>query len=138
MAKRSSSEIKAIKGIIRAINERWRQKDYEGIGEFLTDDVVVAPPQSDERILGRDAYVQSYRDYDQSVETLKYQSGDPNVDLVGNTAIAVCPFEVIYKLRGKKYHEKGKNMLVFSLSRGRWTIVWRTMQIDEAVNKSAG
>jgi ketosteroid isomerase-like protein len=135
MVKNSSIEIEAIKGIIHAINEHWKLKDYEGIGAFLADDVVIAPPGSDKRIHGRAAYVQSYRDYDQSADTLEYLLGDPKVDLVGNTSVAVCPFEVVYKLQGTKHHEKGKNILVFSLSHGRWKIVWRTMQV-EAVNES--
>jgi ketosteroid isomerase-like protein len=137
MTKKSSLEIEAIKGIIHAINECWRLKDYEGIVEFLTEDVVIAPPGSDERIYGRAAYVQSYRDYDQSAETQEFLPGDPKVDLAGNTAVAVCPFEVVYKLQGTKHHEKGKNILVFSLSHGRWKVVWRTMQV-EAATESTG
>lgn len=135
--KKASLEIEAIKGIIQAISECWRLKEYEGIGAFLAEDVVISPPHSDERIRGRAAYVKSYRDYDQLAETLEYMPGDPKVDLVGDTAVAVCPFEVIYKLQGSKHHEKGKNILVFSLSHGRWKVVWRTMQV-EAVTESSG
>ena len=137
MAKKSSLEIAAIKRIAHAISEHWKLKDYEGIGTFLADDVVTARPRSDERIHGRAAYVQSYRDYDQAAGTLEYLAGDPQVDLVGNTAVAVCPFEVIYKIQGTKHHEKGNNILVFSLSHGTWKVVWRTMQV-EAVTESTG
>ncbi len=105
----------AIKGIIQAINECWRLKDYEGIGSYLADDVVVAPPQSDKRIRGRVEYVQSYRDYDQMAETLEYLPGDTKVDLIGDTAVAICPFEVVYKLQGAKHHEQGQNILVFRI-----------------------
>ncbi len=114
MAKKSSSEIEAIKSIIHAISEHWKSKDYEGIGAFLADDVVTARPGSDERIQGCAAYVQSYRNYDQAAETLEYSTSDPKVDVVENTAVAVCPFEVVYELQGTKHHEKGKNILVFS------------------------
>ena len=137
MVKKSSLEIEVIKDIIHAINQCWRLKDYEGFGAYLEDDVVVAPLEFNDRIQGRAAYVQSYRDYDQSAETLEYLPYDSKVDLVGDTAIAVCPFEVLYKLQGMKHHEKGKNILVFSLSHGRWKVVWRTMQV-EAVTESTG
>ena len=112
-------------------------KDYEGIGAFLAEDVVIARPGSDERIHGRAAYVQSYRDYDQSAGTMEFLPGDPKVDLLENTAVAVCPFEVVYKLQGTKHHEKGKNILVFSLCHGRWNVVWRTMHV-EVVTESTG
>jgi ketosteroid isomerase-like protein len=123
-------EKEAIKGIVHAINRCWRSKDYEGIGSYLADDVVIAPPQSDKRIRGRSAYVKSYRDYDKSAETLEYMPGDPKVDLIGDTAVVVCPFEVVYKLQGTKHHEQGQNILVFSFSQGRWQIVWRTMHVE--------
>ena len=64
-------EIEAIKSIVHAINKCWRLKDYEGIGSYLADDVVIAPPQSDERIRGSAAYVKSYRNYDQLAELAK-------------------------------------------------------------------
>ncbi len=130
MDKRTSLEIEAIKGIILSINECWKLKDYESIGLYLADDVIVAPPKSDKRIQGREAYVQSYRDYDRSAETLEYLVGDPMVDLIGETAVAVCPFEVVYRFQGAKHHEKGQNILVFSHSQGRWKIVWRTMTVE--------
>ena len=61
-------EIDAIRGIVQAINECWKLKDYDGIGSYLADDVVIAPPHSDQRVRGRAAYLQSYRDYDQMAE----------------------------------------------------------------------
>lgn len=136
MQKKASQEIEAIKGIVHAINECWKSKDYEGIGLYLADDVVVAPPHIDKRLCGRAAYIQSYRDYDQSAETLKYLSGDPMVDVFESTAVAVCPFEAIYKFQGAKHHEQGQNLLVFSFSRGKWKIVWRTMKVEPINEKS--
>ena len=128
-------EIEAIKDIVHAINECWRLKDYEGIGSYLADDVIVAPPQSDKRIHGRAAYVQSYRDYDQTAETLEYLPGNRKVDLIGDTAIAICPFEVVYKLQSAKHHEQGQNILVFRFSQGSWKIVWRTMKVETIPEK---
>lgn len=123
-------ELEAIKGIVHTINECWRLKDYEGIGSYLADDVVIAPPHSDKRIRGRTAYVQSYRDYDQVAETLEYLPGDPEVDFIGNTAVAVYPFEVVYKFQGARHHEQGHNILVFTFTQGQWKIVWRTMKVE--------
>ena len=129
-------EIDAIKGIVQAINECWKLRDYDGIGSYLADDVVVVPPQSDKRISGRAAYLQSYRDYDQMAETLKYLPGDPKVDLIGDIAIALCPFEVVYKYQGTEHHEKGQNILVFTFSQGSWKVVWRTMKVETIADKS--
>lgn len=129
-------DIDTIKGIVRAINECWSLKDYDGIGSYLADDVVIAPPQSDKRIRGRAAYLQSYRDYDQMAETLKYLPGEPKVDLIKGTAVAVCPFEVVYKYQDEEHHEQGQNILVFTFSHDSWKIVWRTMKVETIAEKS--
>ena len=70
--------------------------------------MVVAPPESDEGIHGNTTYMQTYRDYYQSAETLEYVPYDPKVDLVGGTTVAVCSFEVVYKLQGTKHHDRVK------------------------------
>ena len=136
MQKEASSVIDTIKGIVHSINECWRLKDYEGIGSYLADEVVVAPPQSEKRIRGRAAYIQSYKDYDQTAKTLKYLSSDPMVDIIEDTAVAVCPFEVIYEFQGAKHHEHGQNILVFRFSQGKWEVVWRTMKVEEIKKKT--
>jgi hypothetical protein len=53
MVKNQFLEIEAVKGIVHAINECWRKKDYKGIGAYLADDVVIAPPGPAKRIHGR-------------------------------------------------------------------------------------
>jgi ketosteroid isomerase-like protein len=118
----------AIKAIIRDINDHWRAKRYERIGELLAADVVMAAPGFGHRISGRDAYVQSYRDYDAAATTLAFSAGEPQIDVAGNTAVAVCPFDVTYELAGQTYHERGHDILAFSRSDGEWKVVWRTMQ----------
>jgi ketosteroid isomerase-like protein len=122
----------AIKAIIRDINDHWRAKRYERIGELLADDVVMAAPGFGHRIFGRDAYVQSYRDYDATATTLEFSAGEPQIDVADNMAVAVCPFDVTYELAGKRYHERGHDILALSRSGGEWKVVWRTMQAAPA------
>lgn len=118
-----------ISAIVRDINEHWRAKRYERIGELLADGVVMAAPGFGHRIFGRDAYVQSYRDYDAAATTLEFSCGEPQIDVAGNTAVAVCPFDVTYELAGTQHHERGHDILAFSRSvSGEWKVVWRTMQ----------
>ena len=118
----------AVAALIRAINDRWRTKHYDEIGELVGDDVVIAPPGFAVRVRGRAAYVQSYRDYDAAATTLEFSAGEPQVDVSGDSAIAVCPFDVIYELDGKRYHDRGHDILALSRSSGDWKVVWRTMQ----------
>jgi ketosteroid isomerase-like protein len=121
-----------VRGVVREINEHWRNKRYERIGELLADDVVIAPSGSGDRVQGRSAYVQSYRDYDQAARTLEFHPGDPRIDVVGDVAVAVCPFDIAYEIEGKTHREHGRDVLVMSRSDGSWKVVWRTMQTEAA------
>jgi len=124
----TQSDAAAIAQIVRAINDRWRAGRYDDIGELLADSVVMAPPGFAARARGRDAYVKSYRDYDAAATTLAFEAGEPQIDLAGDTAVAICPFDVIYELDGKRYHERGHDLLVLSRMNDEWKVVWRTMQ----------
>jgi|SRR5215471_6859863 len=114
--------------VVNGINDHWRAKRYEQIGELLSDDVAMAPPGFASRARGREAYVKSYRDYDAAATTIEFSTGEPQVDLSGDTAVVVCPFDVVYELDGQRYRERGHDLLVLSRSSGDWKVVWRTMQ----------
>lgn len=130
MTDQESADREAIQTIVRVINVHWRDGQYDRISNWLADDVIIAPPGSDTRIRGCDAYVQSYRDYDQSVTTVEFSNSDPQIDVVADVAVAVCPFVVVYDLEGTRYREKGRDTLVLSRSHGKWIVVWRTMQTE--------
>ena len=122
------SEEEAVRSVVRRIHESWRDGRYDEMGQHLAEDVVIAPPGVPERIRGRDAYVQSYRDYDRMATTHEFEPEKPTVDVTGETAVALCPFFVRYELDGRVYREKGIDLLVLSRSGGEWRVVWRTMQ----------
>ncbi len=123
-----SSHKAAILQLIRQITDHWLKKRYDEIGELLSEDVVIAPPGFERRICGREAYVESYRAYDQSAVTHEFKPEEPEIDIMGETAIAICPFFVVYEIKDKIYREKGHELLVLSRSTGQWQVIWRTMQ----------
>jgi hypothetical protein len=125
-----SAHKKNIRQIIYRIHDLWLKKGYDEIGDLLLEDMVVAPPGFEKRIQGRQAYVQSYREYDQSAITREFTPGVPEIDVVGDTAVAVCPFYAVYEMKGQEYQEKGRDILVFSRAAGEWKVAWRTMQIE--------
>lgn len=132
MRDEESEHKKTILQVIDRIHDLWLKKGYDEIGELLLEDVVIAPPGFEKRIHGRAAYVQSYREYDRSAITREFSPGVPEIDVVGDTAVAVCPFHVVYELDGREYQEKGRDILVFSRDAGAWKVAWRTMQIESA------
>jgi len=132
MLDRKSSDEDEIRRVIRRINELWLSKKYDEIGELISEDAVIVPPGFTKRVRGREAYIQSYRDYDQAATTKELSPGEPQIDIMGDVAVAVCPFFIIYELESKTYREKGHDMLVLFRTEGNWRIVWRTMQTESA------
>ena len=130
MQEPEAAHIAAVKRVVERINGLWLSKQYEAIGELLDEDVVIAPPGLSGRIRGREAYVQSYRDYDKEATTHQFSPSEPEIDIVGETAIAKNPFFVMYEIRGKVYRESGYDLLVLSRSTGEWRVVWRTMHSE--------
>jgi ketosteroid isomerase-like protein len=118
--------------IIQRINDSWLSKSYDEIGNHLADGVILAPPGSANRIRGRQAYVQSYRDYDSAAKTHSFQPSEPVIDVIGDIAIAVTPFSITYEMQGVIHNEKGEELLVFSRDSGNWRIIWRSMRSDPA------
>ena len=49
------------------------------------------------------------------------------VPVIDNTAVAVCPFGIVYEIEGTTYSEKGFDILVFARTGDGWKIVWRTL-----------
>ena len=126
------SDIRLLRAVIRSINERWHAGDYDAIGRVVSDDAVIAPPHFGGRVRGRDAYVRSYIEYDQAVQTHEYLIGEPQIDIVEDSAVAVTPFRVVYEHGGEVYREHGREILVFGRAGGGWKVAWRTMLSDEA------
>ena len=125
-------DAETIAAIVRHITEAWRAGRYDEIGPHLSDDVVLAPPGSATRIVGRDAYVQSFRDYDRVAITDTFTPDAPQIDVMGDVAVATCPFFVVYRLDGVTHSERGRELLVFARQEGDWRIVWRSMISEPA------
>ncbi len=130
--KSEQNDKNAILGIVNKINESWLGKQYDEIGTCLADDVVIAPPGSDKRIRGRDAYVQSYRDYDTVAKTDQFLAEEPQIDIVRDTAVVISPFFVTYEMKGTTYQERGRDILILARQGTEWRVVWRTMQSESA------
>jgi hypothetical protein len=127
-----SVDQKRIRDQIELINDSWRNQNYHQIGTCVSTDVIIAPPGTDTRVQGRDAYVQSYRDYDNAATTMEFNPAEPEIDILGDTAVAICPFTIVYRMNDKTYNEAGRDILVFTRSAGKWLVAWRTMLTSAA------
>ena len=124
--------VREIREIVTAMNQAWVTGNYDAIGQHVAEHVVMAPPDLDGRVLGREAYVASFRQFAEVARTREFDPGVPRVDVIGNTAVATCPFTIAYELEGTTYREKGSDILVFARNAGEWRVVWRTVISEPA------
>lgn len=132
MSQHEAPPEETIRHIVQGINELWLSRRYEEIGGLVHEDVVVAPPGLEARVHGRAAYVRSYRDYDRAATTHEFSPGEPQIDVVGDVAVAVAPFSIVYEVEGVTHRESGRDILVLARAGGEWRVAWRTMQTEPA------
>lgn len=113
---------------MRKINQAWRKGGYEELEQYFHKDIVIVPPGFEQRVMGRDVCIRSYRDFGTSAIIREYAESEPTVDVWGDTAVATYSFEIAYEVGGKNSRERGNDVFVFSRQNGKWLAVWRTLQ----------
>jgi ketosteroid isomerase-like protein len=121
---------KAIQEVLQKLNDCWHQKQYDKMGAYIAEEVVIVPPGSSERVRGRESYIQSYKDYDSAAVTTEFLPGELQIDLFGDIAVVLFPFFIAYELQGISHREHGKEALLLKRTRETWQILWRTMESE--------
>jgi Domain of unknown function (DUF4440) len=123
----AESDTEEIAGVLRAITEAWTGGNPEEMRQYLDERIVMAQPGFEERLVGRQACIESYEDFARHASTHSYAESQTIIDVMGDTAVASYHFAIDYELGGKDYHEVGHDLFVFARSAGRWRAVWRTL-----------
>jgi hypothetical protein len=110
------SEAHRVLEIVRAINDCWLEGRYDELRTHFAEEMVLAMPGFEDRVEGREAIVDSYRQFGESV--------------IGPTAVATASFEIEYVLGGATYREAGTDLLVLQRNAGTWRVVWRTVMVS--------
>lgn len=120
--------------ITSEINAAWVAGDIERATDHFHPRVVVVARGAAQRVEGRDACLQSYRDFTAHAVVHELTTGDPHIDLFGETAIVITPFRIDYEMNGVRSVERGRDVFVFARAGGRWVAVWRTLFADPAAS----
>lgn len=113
--------------VVHAINEAWVNNRAGKIGVHLHPECVMASPDFDQYLRGKEAVVQSYVDYTQQAKTMAFGIANASVDIFGDTAIVNATFVVTYALAGKTYEGGGREVWVLKRANDRWYGVWRSL-----------
>jgi ketosteroid isomerase-like protein len=118
---------------LRRLSESWRNRRYDELLDCFHDSAVMALPGLSERIVGRDALVESYREFMDRSTLDSYSEALATIETFENTAVAHFQWEMVWTSGGKQDRSSGRDLFVFAREpeSGRWKAVWRTMLIDQ-------
>ena len=124
------SEQADIEGIWAAIcesNAAWTSGRPDDTAALFAPDAVMIAPGLAGALEGREAIVDSYRQYAAAATTHAFGATQHDVRVFGDTAVATYVFTVEYSLDGARHRERGQETLVFRRADGSgWQAIWRT------------
>jgi len=116
-----------IRQLLRSINQAWTQGHTEDLALYFRDDVVIVNPGFQGRLEGKQACIDSYKEFVDQATIQDYQEAEIVVDVWEDTAVASYHFEIDYKMSGTEYHDTGHDLFVFVREGEQWRAVWRTL-----------
>lgn len=111
---------------VRRVNQAWVRNRTEELEALLHPSVVVVPPPPALPARGRDACIESYRDFVRTARVLHFEELTPAVEVFGDTAVVTYDFAITYEVSGTYTTERGREIFVLTHEDGRWQAVWRT------------
>jgi uncharacterized protein (TIGR02246 family) len=121
----------AVRDTIAAINTAWLEHRVDAMAPHFREDIVFNAPGFTSRLEGREACLDSYRQFLDVARLISFAADEPEVDVFGDTAIATTAWSTRYELDGHLHDETGRDVFVFVRDGGDWKASWRFMHVDE-------
>jgi ketosteroid isomerase-like protein len=113
--------------IVREINAAWVHGHVEEMAKYLDERMVIVQPGFEVRLVGREACIESYREFARHAAIRQYHEDEVTVEVRGDTAIASYRYVIEYEMDGEMYHDAGHDVFVLMRGAGGWRAVWRTL-----------
>ena len=117
---------------LRRLSESWRNRRYDELRDCFHDSAVMVAPGFSGRVVGREAVVESYREFMDRSTLDSYSEAQATIETFENTAIVHYRWDMVWTSGGKQDRGSGHDLFVFAREpqSGRWKAVWRTMVFD--------
>ena len=119
--------LNSIEKIIRC----WLEGNFDRIGPYLDDNVVMYLPHLNYRIAGKKEAVQALRQLRQYSDIRRYQEDDVTVESNGDIAIAHSRYSLEYIRGVQRLAESGLDLFVLERKTKAWRVVRWSMIASE-------
>lgn len=126
MKESSIPKTKEIEAVVERLNDCWLNDKLENMDMFFHKQVVMLQPGTNKKMIGREAMIESYREFVDSSEVSDFRTKNMAIDVFEDTAIVFYTFDIKYRVETTNYDESGSEILVLNRHNDRWVIVWRT------------
>ena len=123
----SNNPNEEIRLLVRKINDAWLTGNPDALNEFFHEDMIMKGPGFQTVGKGKQVCVQGYKDFLSQCVIKDYKESEPDIDVWGETAVAVMPWKMTYELAGQEYTESGHDVFTFTHQNGKWLAVWRAL-----------
>ena len=116
-----------IRQILKDINEAWTKGNTDDLNKYFHEDMIIAQPGFGIHGDGRNACVDSYKEFAGMASVQGLRESEHIVLVWGDTAVASYRFDIEYELDGQSHQDAGYDLFVFTRQDGNWLAVWRTI-----------
>lgn len=121
------SEQEAVWEVMQKINQAWVHNRPGEMESHLHPDMVIITSDVEYRADGRDACIDSYKDFCKRATIREYKEEKPNVDIFDDQAVVIYQFDISYDLEGEVHRDRGSDIFVFRREKDQWLAIWRTL-----------
>jgi hypothetical protein len=116
-----------VRQTLRGLTAAWRDGRLEDVPPYFRANVVFVQPGFGEGVQGRDACLETYRQFLALATIHGYQEDEPVIHVFDDTAVATIRFEIDYELESGRFQETGHDIVVLKRDGGTWLVAWRTL-----------
>jgi hypothetical protein len=121
-----------VQEVVSRLSVAWQSRSYSELSGYLDDDVVIVAPGFQGRVEGRNACVESYREFMERVTIERYEQAEPVIDVWEGTAVATYRWEMAWTSGGVSNRDIGHDILVLHRRAPAdadvaWRVVWRAI-----------
>jgi hypothetical protein len=111
---------------VQALNRTWTvENNADGLREFFHEDMVAFTSDERERLEGRQACIDSWKDYTMKHRIHHWEEIDPRIQLFcnGEAAVVTYYYNITVSRGGQKLHSSAREMLFLVRENGHWWVV---------------
>lgn len=119
------SEVANLRRALDTINSAWTTADVAALRSLFHADMVIVGSGYQQFASGRDACIESYREFSTNAKVLAYEASEPMIQVCADTAVCSYSWTMTWQRTGDPVSDVGTDQFVFTRLGNQWLAVYR-------------